>query len=68
MEAVDTAPAARGRRVRGRPPRTCVVVTERDERDEREKKDRGFVLRRDGEERSARRLSKAENGEPSVKS
>ena len=67
MEAVDTAPAARGRRVRGRP-RTCVVVTERDERDEREKKDRGFVLRRDGEERSARRLSKAENGEPSAKS
>ena len=34
---VDTVPAARGRRVRGRP-RTCVAVTERDERDGREKR------------------------------
>ena len=38
VEAVDTASAARGRRVRGRP-RTCVVVSERGERDERKKRE-----------------------------
>jgi hypothetical protein len=36
--AVDTAPAARGRLVRGRP-RTCIEVSEREERDEREKRE-----------------------------
>ena len=69
MEAVDTVPAARGRRVRGRL-RTCVVVSERDERDEREKREgvRVEAGRGGEEERSARRLSKAEDGESSAKS
>ena len=53
LEAVNTAPAARGRRVRGRP-RTSAVVSEREERDERERRG-GICVEagRGGEERTS---------------